>query len=367
MKTKLSSVVMTHPQRLAHAKQLVATAGLSGIVQDPAPDMPSSPIRTALRAWGAVAPEASHHLVVQDDILTVPFMTDLVIKCVQRHPRAALAFYSNWNSRNGTLVRLAALAGASWIDAAPLEYTPTLALCLPADVARDFARHTTDPIAPDDDAAMARFLREREIPVLLSVPNVIEHMGVESLSGNNHHGIRRATCFYTGDEVIPRLVEGPHLRLPHWLPSLFQGEGFVLSEDAEGGPLGKVLPWEEGLQSLQARCSALAAALETEPPRHIQKVIVESFGVRYTNDLWAHGVMLGWQAAGAHRGSPPPDTHDPIRLKALESLGPSSLNADRRSALTEFEAQALTFYGSTSVAVGARSRSLGQRADRVPS
>jgi hypothetical protein len=69
-KVSLSVAVMTHPRRRDHAQKLAAALHPYpvDIVLDPAPDGPPESLRTAVRAWAA-AGDATHHLVVQDDIV----------------------------------------------------------------------------------------------------------------------------------------------------------------------------------------------------------------------------------------------------------------------------------------------------------
>src|SRR5213079_488995 len=118
---RISSAVMTHPRRLPRARELAATLGLDAVVVDPDPDGPPSALRTALAAWGAAAPGATHHLVLQDDVSAPASLRDLVRRSVRRHPADALAFYAAWNTRNGSAVRLAALVGAGWVRGVPEE------------------------------------------------------------------------------------------------------------------------------------------------------------------------------------------------------------------------------------------------------
>jgi hypothetical protein len=163
---RLSSAVMTHPRRLADAEKLATTLGLDATVVDPSPGAHPSTLRTALIAWGASAPGATHHLVVQDDVSAPVSLRDLVCRSAVRYPADALAFYANWNSCNGAMVRLAALAGASWVRAVPEEYTPTLAIGSVALVDDSFRqaelmrrRHRRVP-PPQSGFAGFRFPRE---------------------------------------------------------------------------------------------------------------------------------------------------------------------------------------------------------------
>jgi hypothetical protein len=99
---------------------------LDGLAIDSDPEGPPSALRTALVAWSAVIPGASHHLVVQNDVDAAVELLEIVARAAARFPEEALVFYTNWHARNGAAARLAALAGAAWVRGVPDEFTPSL-------------------------------------------------------------------------------------------------------------------------------------------------------------------------------------------------------------------------------------------------
>ncbi|MEV6908160.1 hypothetical protein [Amycolatopsis sp. NPDC051071] len=195
--TVLTGAVMTHPRRPGLEGRLLAAAPAGALrpVTDPDPAGPPTALRTAIRAWSAIAEGTTHHLVLQDDAVLADGFFDHALSAVAAAPHAGIAFYTNWNSRNGAAVRLAALAGASWVTATQ-EYTPTVALALPAQIAAGFAdfakaHGSTWP----DDVVMSRYLRAAGVPVLLAAPNLVEHADEPSVLRNDSHGSRRSACF----------------------------------------------------------------------------------------------------------------------------------------------------------------------------
>ncbi|MFJ8849181.1 hypothetical protein [Streptomyces sp. NPDC102437] len=92
---------MAHPVRLPQAQDLAARLRLDGLALDPDPEGPLSALRTALVAWAAVTPRASHHLVVQDDVDAPVELLEIVGRAAARLPDEALVFYTNWHARNG--------------------------------------------------------------------------------------------------------------------------------------------------------------------------------------------------------------------------------------------------------------------------
>ncbi|MEV0374411.1 hypothetical protein AB0I10_32250 [Streptomyces sp. NPDC050636] len=209
---RLSGVVMSHPSRLDSARQIVTAAppGALSLVMDSFPEGPPSALRTALRAWSAIPADATHHLVVQDDMQLSDTLFDRAQRAVAAMPDAALALFSFWDSRNGGGVRLGALSGARWVGTVN-EYTPTTALILPRAVAAGFVAYAQDRLNTwPDDILMFRYLRAAQVRTFVAVPNLAEHSDLPSLVGNTFRGPRKSACFLAHDpktgaaDEIPR-------------------------------------------------------------------------------------------------------------------------------------------------------------------
>ncbi|SDF27543.1 hypothetical protein SAMN04487781_0818 [Cellulosimicrobium cellulans] len=252
----LSVVVMHHPARGDVSGLVRACAPLHvRVVEDPDPDGPPSPLRTAKRAWAAVAPGATHHLVLQDDVAPVAGFAELVRRAVRARPRHAVALYSNWNSpRNAYLVRAAAAAGQAWAPLGHDEWVPTLGLVLPADGARRLAAHlaTLPDDARDDDEAVVTFCAREGYPVVATLPHLLEHGDGPSLAGNDAHGARHATV-PAGDAVDPDAWDrpGPE-RTPARVPAILRPVAVTLDRSrctlrvlrpAAGEPLEHPFGW----------------------------------------------------------------------------------------------------------------------------
>jgi hypothetical protein len=195
---KLSASVMTHPRRLAAAHQLRdrhPDLDLK-VAVDPEPDKGPAPLRTALLAWRMMAEDATHHLVLQDDVVLCEDFRAVVERAVASLPTAPLALFTEWGSRSGHLVRLAALRGVSWvpfIDA----FAPAQALVLPQALVHGFLDWCRGSDQGDDDAlAVAAYLQSMDAPMYIPVCNLVEHTTTPSLLGNDLiMGPRHATCF----------------------------------------------------------------------------------------------------------------------------------------------------------------------------
>ncbi|MFF0824240.1 hypothetical protein ACFYUR_28025 [Micromonospora haikouensis] len=193
----MSVAVMTHPSRRHLAEDLARRLAPYPveIVLDPEPDGPPRTLRTASAAWAAVGPGCTHHLVLQDDAVVFPGFLEHAFRAVQARPDGAVALHSDWGSRNGAAVRMAALLGARWVRAV-CDYVPTIALALPATAAKGLVDYLAGQ-DPDeaDDVAVAHFAREVGLPVHLTVPNLAAHHDVPSVVGNNDRGRREASCY----------------------------------------------------------------------------------------------------------------------------------------------------------------------------
>ncbi|WP_328782656.1 hypothetical protein OHT68_30140 [Streptomyces canus] len=197
---RLSSVVMHHPARAAKIPELLRRSAplAPRVIEDPDPSGPPSPLRTAKRAWAAIEPGATHHLVLQDDVRPAPGFAPQLLDVIGQRPRHAISLYVNWNTpQNAYHVRRSVAVGSPWAPLSPVEYTPTLGLVLPADLAAELADHLAQfpDVLRDDDEVVAVFLRQRGIPVVAAVPHLLEHGNDRSMAGNEAHGLRYATVF----------------------------------------------------------------------------------------------------------------------------------------------------------------------------
>ncbi|MFJ9696142.1 NAD-dependent epimerase/dehydratase family protein [Kitasatospora sp. NPDC101183] len=198
---RTSGSVMTHPKRIEAARRIAADAppGALSVVVDPDPTGRPSVLRTALAAWSAIEEGATHHLVVQDDMILSDAFFERARLAVEAMPDAALALFALWDSRNGAAVRFGALSGARWVGAVG-EYFPCVAIILPREVAAgyvEFARRHL--FAWPDDILMDRYLRAAGVPRFVAVPNLAEHDDQGSISGNAFRGPRRSVCFLPED------------------------------------------------------------------------------------------------------------------------------------------------------------------------
>jgi hypothetical protein len=290
---QVSVAIMSHPRRNHEANLLAQRLEGARVVCDPEPGDEPTPLKTALHAWRAVEPGATHHLVVQDDIDLSDGFLRRVRAGVRLFPDSAIAFYCNWNSANGAAVRLAAAAGATWAEETGAEYFPTLAMVLPSrhiDAYLEFAM----PFAGlwrDDDEVAREFLVGRGIGAVLSVPSLVQHGQLPSLAGNAAHGVRRAACYSarTPPADLREAFAHSTAHIP-WLKA-----GRVLSMvRSEAPPEYLRRPWTQMLAPLGLDAADLRSRFEklTVRDTRLDKVRAD-LGDLFVYSLWLASYLMG--------------------------------------------------------------------------
>ncbi|MGW1277351.1 hypothetical protein ACWD4V_10430 [Streptomyces tsukubensis] len=363
-RARVSSAVMTHPVRRAQAQELSDRLGLGGLAMDPDPGGPPSALRTALVAWARTAEGATHHLMIQDDVAAPDDFVDLVAHCADRFPDDALAYYTNWHARNGSAARLAALAGAGWVRAAPEEFTPTLAIVLPIALADGFRRYATGSAERHDDELMAAFLRGHGRSALLAVPTVTEHTGTSSINGHAAQGVRLAVCPSESADARPLLLDGWVLEELDWLPYMRYGEGFIRLPGQDTTPDARYhFTWREALPRTGLSEAAVLGTLGSRGPAEEKQArqVAEAFGPSFADELWIHCLLLGVQARAAARryapgGGDPAGTAaaEKLRAAAVSTVGPAGLPPERRPEAGREHTALLAEYAFAAVSCGER-------------
>lgn len=188
---------------------------------------PHGTLRTSRKAWAMRDEDASHKLVLQDDVVLSDDFRDQVAAVLEALPGHAVAFHADWRSRNGMAARLGLWTNRSYVDGLP-DFVPCQALLLPAEVAEGFVRFTENWADPDegDDDVMRKYLTAEGVPLAVAAPSAVEHRRVASLSGNDSHGVRAAAVF-SSDAGLWRSGVPRSLELPDTVP-LLQGGRLLL-------------------------------------------------------------------------------------------------------------------------------------------
>jgi hypothetical protein len=189
---RLSTAIMTHPAREDRAAKLAESLpelNPAIVVDEGEPGRGN--LANALRAWAAVGEDATHHLVLQDDVVPCDGFTALVHRAVAARPADAISLFCEWGSRSATLARAAARRGWAWARAVDM-YTPSQGLVLPRETALAFA--AVEDTGGADDHALVDYLRGNGIANVVTVPNLLEHDDRLSLTANGFQGPRLSVC-----------------------------------------------------------------------------------------------------------------------------------------------------------------------------
>ncbi|ASY36644.1 hypothetical protein CAC01_10765 [Streptomyces sp. CLI2509] len=303
---------MTHPIRMEAASRLAEadTLGRVCVVTDPEPDGPPTALRSAALAWQSVNEDATHHLVLQDDVVLAEGFFTYAERVAAAVPDEAVAFYAGWEGRTGAALRMAALAGQEWTYAIE-EHSPCLALMLPADVARGYTGYAAEEGRGwPYDVVMQRYLNSRGVPIRVSVPSTVDHSEVPSIAGNSTHGWRQSPLF------THRAPEPTTFRCTQFATVPFYQYGLArtaLRQDAQA-------PWqyietERYLQRVglgEQSSSALAAAGSSHLPERVTKAV------------WETAFAMGAVIASLTDELP---TREVLRT-VLDSVGPGGLCED---------------------------------------
>ncbi|WP_255950525.1 hypothetical protein [Streptomyces odontomachi] len=193
---------MTHPQRRDLADDLCERLGelAPRIVVDPEPDGPPTAVRTAAAAWNSAPSDATHHLVIQDDVHPSREFTSALADEVRSAPMCCLSLYAGWANRVGATARVAALTGRRRFLIEE-SFVPAPALILPTGLAREAGAYLNAHMADadlGDSTLLSSFLRRRGIPVEALTASLVQHDALGSpslLAKSAAKGIRRAACF----------------------------------------------------------------------------------------------------------------------------------------------------------------------------
>lgn len=292
----VSVAIMSHEKRADAAVALSARLQGAPIVWDPEPGAPRSALRTAVRAWSAWDPSATHHLVVQDDVTVCDAFLDRVRFAVTAMPDAALSFYSNWESANGAAVRLALSAGSTWIESTHWEYFPTLATVVPTQHLADYESFASSHLflTGDDDEILLDFLQSRNVAGYLAAPSAVEHGALETLVGNE---TRRAASYVSDQsEFVERISLLHSYKL---CPFLYRGVAYCLMRLESGDEYGyKHVHWTKAIGMLGLDEKELLGAFETDL-QGAMPAAQRSLRA-YTFSAWMTAFLLGYIPRSRH-------------------------------------------------------------------
>lgn len=200
-------MVMHHPSRETTIRPLVRALGSDNVivVTDPAPEQEGNAWRTAREAWSRPHTHGdTHRIVVQDDAWPCRGFNEVAARVIAHYPHSAIAFWVGEDHVDMPLLRR--WGGRICPIDQQTSWCPTVALSLPIHHALEVGRHGDEchPESRHDDQIIACYLRSAGVPLLATVPSLVDHLGAPSLTGLAHQGVRKAGV-WIGDADAQRL------------------------------------------------------------------------------------------------------------------------------------------------------------------
>lgn len=357
--------IMHHPLRADRIPDLIAACLPlePRVVPDPDPTGIPSPLRTAKRAWADIDDRATHHLVLQDDVLLTLNFAGHLSQAIAQRPTHAVSLYSHWDSpQNSYLIRRAVAAGSPWAPLSTAEWTPTQGLVLPVEQARDLAKYLAQipDDVQDDDEMVVIFCRERGIPVVATVPHLVDHWDGPTIVG--HPGTFHATVFASDLSLPPGYWSAAPLAeyalARRCAPDCAAGHTVELRDSrcalrflrpGTAEPVEHQFGWYwyDWCPAIGVDPDPLLRACERYLEHHDPR-LPSALANSLATEIWAAGYLLGADAAVPGGGPARPDL---IRL-AMASWIASGLSAADRTACDGHAMAALEELGVAAIEAG---------------
>lgn len=131
----------------------------------------------------SVPDDASHVVIVQDDVVPHSDFPEVMLRCIDARPERILCFFvASQPVLAARRILAAQMAGSPWAEMSHTDFLPVVATCWPAGLARDFLEWSATrakPGARSDDGLAGNFIRHRSIRPLATVPSLVQHPDVE--------------------------------------------------------------------------------------------------------------------------------------------------------------------------------------------
>ncbi len=204
------ALIQAHPARADLAEGLLDCLGTGEIVFDPEPDGVKSPWRTYQACIRRGVELGGPFLVIQEDVLICGRFMEGVERAVAAQKDNPLAFFVPAKPPAYTnAIYRAQEAGSAWAELPMGTWAPVVALAWPQALAEHLLgwieRTRFPPAWRADDEIIGRFVYEVGVPILASVPSLVEHPDTVNSVMNNHRRVGdgrdpgRRAYFFIGD------------------------------------------------------------------------------------------------------------------------------------------------------------------------
>ena len=214
MSVELSVAIMAHPSRkdrIPAIEKLLLPYAETRVELD---ENDEGPWAVAKRCWEGTPENATHSMILQDDVLLCQDFYVGACRAIRHRPASPLAFYANSKS-----VDEAREQGRAWARVSGMW---GVAQCLPAPYVKallcwatnalndpDYADNVDTHGIPGDDWFLSRFLKKAKLKTWATVPSLVEH-GLPKNSLMGHRQVRkdqRVARWFIGENVSALSVD----------------------------------------------------------------------------------------------------------------------------------------------------------------
>lgn len=137
-------------------------------------------------------PDCTHLLIVQDDTVPVPNFATAIRRVASRHPETPVCLFLS-KQPAGTVARAkrAISRGECYTPLYPAPFVPLVGCLWPKAKAEEFLEWTKenrafpkDPNPRADDSVAAIWMKRTRQHFMVTVPSLVEHLGVPSVKGS---------------------------------------------------------------------------------------------------------------------------------------------------------------------------------------
>jgi len=196
----ISVSIMAHPSRAAFIPPLFAALGQEVPV---AWDQIGNRWDTGRRAWELHDPAASHHLVLQDDVILSRDLLRALPRVIAAAPDRPISLFVRNKKRWNHLVaqcRRDGRRGGRWLVLQRLNWGPAVLLPV-ADIAPMLAWVEAHCHMPNYDVRIAYWYLTQGRPVWYTMPSLVDHrIDGESLVWTLHSQVNRYARWFIGED-----------------------------------------------------------------------------------------------------------------------------------------------------------------------
>jgi hypothetical protein len=199
---KVSMSIMAVPQRRHHVEYLLSKVGKIPVAWENGKGIWD----TRCRAMLMHEPDATHHLVIQDDAIVGRGFKELVDYYVQKYPKYVISLYlglrdkPNFRTNALPLIEQAVkreregvvLNGISW----------GVGLIIPTGLIPEIIKdwENSDKLIRHDDTRIGRSMQRRKIPIFCTLPSLLDHRDEESFMNNSEGKVKRKAHTFIGED-----------------------------------------------------------------------------------------------------------------------------------------------------------------------